>query len=197
MPEEKTLSNPTILATAAKVPLSPGKWEGDFWVQEDGYRVHRKWVEKYPHLYGPARQDPDEGQGNFELDDTLTKALEKINGLGSVYSTWSERHCSETAFYLSYNFIESSADVPPVPDFWIGEAHYWFMHITAGRLLKKEKDAEAGKSAAEKALELAMQCAPTVKELLKNPKVIAMLTGALGTGWVILPQVLKAIGISV
>jgi hypothetical protein len=171
-------------------------WDGDVWVEASGYRVARKWVELYPHLFGPLKQDPDAGTGDVELDDTLTKAMSKIEGLGSVYSTWMERHCSETAFYIAYNFVESKDDVPPVPDFWIKEAHYWYMHITAGRLLKKEKTAEAGKSAAERALEIAQSCAPTVKELLKNPKVIALLTGALGTGWVVLPEILKIVGIA-
>lgn len=190
-----------VIAGKTPAPLSPGKWEGDMWVQENGYRVHRKWVERFPHLYGPCRQDPDNGQGNLELDDVLTKALEKINGLGSVYSTWSERHSSETAFYIAYNFIESSDDVPPVPDFWLAEAHYWFMHITAGRLLKKEKVAEAGKAAADAEKTVAQSAVDTLQTwtglITANPevsrKVLSIAVSALAAGGIILPPVIQAI----
>jgi hypothetical protein len=174
-PLQKNSQTPTILTTA--------HWEGDVWVEASGYRVARKWVDLYPHLFGPLKQDPDEGTGNVELDDTLTKAMSKIEGLGSVYSTWMERHCSETAFYISYNFVNSSDDIPPVPDFWIKEAHYWYMHITAGRLLRKEKNAESAN------VELVAQLATCIPW----KKVAAAILAAAAAGGFILPDVAKAI----
>lgn len=159
-----------------------GHWEGDFWVDGD-YRVARKWCDLYPQYYGPCAIDPDHGQGDIELDDTLAKALAKIDGYGGMGSTSGERHCFQAAILLAYNFIESSADIPPVPKFWIPEGHYWLSGITTGRLLKKKKGSD------DFTIELAAQLATCVPW----KKVAAAVIAALAAGGIVLPEAIKTI----
>jgi hypothetical protein len=113
---EYTVTEPAQGVTGIPDPAAD-HWDGDTWAGAGGYRVARKWVEKYPHLYGPLATDPDHGLGDIELDDNLAKALRKIDGYGGIGSTSGERHCAQTAAYIAWNFIESSADIPPVPKF--------------------------------------------------------------------------------
>lgn len=103
--------------------------------------VDQKWIVKYPHLYGPGAKDPDEGQGDAEVDDFVSKLMAKYTGYGGTFSTWSERHAFITAANIGYIDVACSSDVPPVPDFWIGEGHYWLTGITMGRAARKVEEA--------------------------------------------------------
>lgn len=166
---------------------NPGMWQGDLWIEPDGYCVSKKFVEKYPHLYGPCAEDPDHGCGDTELkDDALAKLFEKVSGPGGIFSTAAEQHCYETAAEIGYNFVESSADIPPVPKFWLGEGHYWLSGITSGRLVKKKNVAEAAALALE-----------TLPGLLKNKEVLlritAIATVAMTAGVTVVPPLVQAI----
>jgi hypothetical protein len=180
----------SITTTPIGVPAIPstvtgtasGHWEGDTWIEPDGYRVDRKWVGKYQYLYGPLATDPDGGLGDVELDDNLARALRKIDGYGGIGSTSAERHCAETAAYIAWNFVESSSDIPPVPKFWIGEAHYWFMTITAIRQVKKKNLADS-----------AMAACTSLMGLMQNRKVLGAITAALAAGGVVLPPFVQAL----
>jgi len=99
--------------------------------------MDQKWVEKYPYLFGPNAKDPDEGKGEIECTDVVAKLMEKFTGYGGTFSTWSERHAFIYAAMIGYNDVTSSADIPPVPEFWVSEAHYWLSGITMGRMAKK------------------------------------------------------------
>lgn len=184
--------HPSVTASAIP-PASGGHWEGEYWVDGD-YRVHRKWCDHYPQYYGPCAIDPDHGQGDIELDDALAKALAKIDGYGGVGSTSGERHCFQAAFLLAHNFVESSADIPPVPKFWLDEAHYWMSGITAGRLLKKQKTAEQKQEVAETALETLTTWGGLIwsnKET--RAKVAGLVTSALVAGGIAIPPLVQAI----
>lgn len=117
--------------------LSPGKFVGDQWVQDDGYVVDKKWVAKYPALFGPLRQDPDGGFGEIESDDIIAKLSAKFTGYGGTFSTWTERHAFITFAGIGFNDVSSSADVPPIPDYFIGEMAYCYAGLTMGRAAKK------------------------------------------------------------
>jgi hypothetical protein len=176
---EYEVTGPTQGVTA--IP-DPAAGDGDSWAGAGGYRVARKWVEKYPHLYGPAATDPDYGLGNEELtDDLLAKLFARVSGEGGIFSTSAEQHCFETAAAIAYNFVESSDDIPPVPAFWTGEGHYWLMGITAGRLLKKKAVAETAAAACS-----------TLAGLLANRKVAGIAAAALAAGGVVLPPFIQA-----
>ncbi len=165
-----------------EVVTMSGNWEGDFWVDGD-YRVARKFVEKYFWLYGPGATDPDHGMGNIELDDELAKILRKIDGFGGVLSTAGERHCTETAAYIAWNFVQHEDDIPPPPTFWISDAHYWFMTITAIRLAKKKKEEE---DSFESRLQAAAAAIPW-------KKVIPIILAALAAGNIVLPDIITAL----
>jgi len=107
-------------------------WEGDVWVDGD-YRVERKWCELYPDMFGPLSKDPDEGQGEVECDDLISRFLNKFTGAGGTFSTWTERHAFIIASQIGYLCVKSSADVPPVPKFFLHESHYWRDGIIVGR----------------------------------------------------------------
>jgi len=136
-----TISAPPTTNLDSKKPLSPGNWEGDFWVQEDGYRVHRKWVEKYPACYGPARKDPDDGTGEIEVDDVVSQIFAKFTGYGGTFSNWTERHAFIIFGGIGYNDVQSSEDVPPIPDFFLTEMAYCYTGLSLGRATKKLEDA--------------------------------------------------------
>jgi hypothetical protein len=149
-----------------------GQWEGDFWVEPSGYRVARKWVDKYPALYGPNAKDPDGGQGGEELDDAIAKVLAKFTGYGGTFSTWTERHAFIIFTGIGYNDVKSSDDVPPIPAFFLGEMAYCYTGLSMGRAAKKIEDA-----------------APSLKTYA------AIFTGGAVAGN--LPQILKLLGINV
>ena len=193
-PEPYPGTTTTITGPATKKPLSPGKWEGDFWVQEDGYRVHRKWVEKYPALFGPCRQDPDGGQGDIECDDAIAKLLAKFTGYGGTFSNWMERHAFIIFAGIGYNDVESKDDVPPIPDFFLTEMAYCYTGLSMGRGAKKVGDAEQGKQQAQSALETLQTWTGLITA---NPdvtkKVASIAVSALAAGGIILPPVIQAI----
>ena len=168
----------------------------EYWIEPDGYTVEMKFVRKYPHLFGPCATDPDHGMGDIELDDALAQAFRKIDGYGGFGSTSTERHCGGTALMIGNNDVKSSADIPPVPRFWISEGQYWLLGITAGRLLKKKNLAEATTLALE-----------TLPGLLEDPATLKRITAIAGTAMAAgaiaippllqaLPGLLKTIGIS-
>ena len=99
--------------------------------------VDQKWIDKYPTLYGPGAHDPDGGKGDVELDDYLARVMNKYTGAGGTFSTWKERHAFIQGVAIGHLYVESSADVPPVPDFWAGEQHYWLTGLMMGRAAKK------------------------------------------------------------
>ena len=178
----------TITATtAANIPTS--HWDGDIWVEyfldTDGkikeYRVARKWTEKYPSLFGPCAEDPDEGNGEVELDDPISRVLNKFTGAGGTFSTWTERHAFIIFASIGYNDVESSADCPPVPRFFLTETQYCFSGLAFGRAAKKLENSD------------------TFSALLSNKKVIAAITAAAAAGGIVLPTlfqtVLRALGL--
>ena len=183
-----------ITVIAGKSP-NPGDYQTingeEYWVEPDGYAVKRKFVLLYPGWYGPLAVDPDHGHGDEECNDALSGILAKLQGFASwndkvtnyngMYSTNAERHCSEAALSIVPD-IKSSADVPPCPKFWISETHYWVGHIAIGRELDKYTEAK-DESAAMK----------TVKGLLTNEKVLAMVGTAAAAGAAALPTVVKII----
>ncbi len=118
-----------------------GKWDGDFWVEPTGYKVHRKWAEKYPALYGPLAQDPDEGQGEIECDDVISRLLAKFTGYGGTFSTWTERHAFIIFSGIGYNDVNSKDDVPPIPVFFLKEMAYCYTGLSMGRGAKKVEEA--------------------------------------------------------
>jgi hypothetical protein len=170
----------TIIATASSIPAS--HWEGDTWVEyfldTDGkikeYRVARKWCEKYPSLFGPCAEDPDEGNGEAELDDPISRLLNKFTGAGGTFSTWTERHAFIIFASIGYNDVESSADVPPVPHFFLTETQYCFSGLAFGRAAKKLEDSDS------------------FKGLLGNKKVVAVVAAAFTAGGAMLPSIVQA-----
>lgn len=199
--------HPTVTAATATVEQSGGRWEGDFWVEPDGYRVARKFVETFPDLYGPNAKDPDEGKGEIECTDAISKIFNLYTGQGGTFSTWSERHCFLNAFFIGRDYVESSADIPPVPYFWLTEAHYWRAGIMLGRASKKNGDLKnlvSDLMSQKETAEATTAALETVSGLLKNPetrkRVIAIAGTAAAAGGAILPSVvpyaLKLLGIS-
>jgi hypothetical protein len=116
-------------------------WDGDFWVSASGYRVARKWVDKYPALYGPLSQDPDEGQGEVECNDLIAQLLAKFTGYGGTFSTWTERHGFIIFGGIGYNDVTCSADVPPIPEWALKEMAYCYTGLSMGRAAKKLEEA--------------------------------------------------------
>lgn len=121
--------------------LSPGKFVGDMWVQEDGYQVSKVWVNKYPALFGPLRKDPDGGFGELETDDIISRISAKFTGFGGTFSTWTERHAFITFAGIGFNDVTTNGDVPPIPDFFVGEMAYCYTGLSMGRAAKKLDDA--------------------------------------------------------
>jgi hypothetical protein len=162
------------MKTRCKMPeeKKPGQWVGDYWVEASGYKVHRKWVEKYPALYGPNAQDPDEGNGEVECDDVIAKLLAKFTGYGGTFSTWTERHAFIIFAGIGYNDVTNKEDVPPVPEWALKEMAYCYTGLSMGRAAKKIEDA-----------------APSLKTYA------AIFTGGAVAGN--LPQILKLLGINV
>jgi hypothetical protein len=158
----------------------------EYWIEPDGYQVEMRFVRKYPALFGPLAIDPDHGQGDVECDDAISKIMNKLTGIGGTYSTWAERHCSIEAASIGYNDVETSADVPPCPKFWLSENQYWVGHLAIGREAKKQ--------------ELLKTASSTFTGLLQNKRVAALITAALASGSVIIPplaqQLLKLAGIA-
>lgn len=99
--------------------------------------VDPKWVKQYPDLYGPDAKDPDNGEGDFECNDAISQIVNKFTGIGGTFSTWSERHAFIIAAQIGYLNVHHDADVPPVPEFFQGEAHYWRTGIIMGRAAAK------------------------------------------------------------
>jgi hypothetical protein len=157
----------------------------EYFLSPDGkikeYRVARKWTEKYPSLFGPAAVDPDNGHGEAELDDVISRLLNKFTGAGGTFSTWTERHAFIIFASIGYNDVESSADVPPIPRFFLGETQYCYSGLAFGRAAKKLEDSDS------------------IKGLLSNKKVAAVLVAAFTAGGAMLPTiistVLKAVGL--
>jgi hypothetical protein len=118
-----------------------GHWEGDTWVEASGYRVARKWVENYPALFGPLAKDPDEGQGEVECDDMIARLLAKFTGYGGTFSNWTERHGFIIFSGIGYNDVQSSDDVPPIPEFFCKEMAYCYTGLSMGRGAKKLEEA--------------------------------------------------------
>lgn len=121
--------------------MADGKWDGDFWVTAKGTRYAKRWVEKYPSLFGPTAEDPDGGKGEEECNDVIAKLLAKFTGYGGTFSTWTERHAFIIFAGIGYNDVTSSADVPPIPEFFLSEMAYCYTGLSMGRAAKKLEEA--------------------------------------------------------
>lgn len=96
--------------------------------------IDQKWIDMYPELFGVNAQDPDEGHGEIELNDAITKLFQGIDGLGSIGNTWSERHALITGINIGLTL--QSLEYVPCPTFWAGEEHYFRSGITIGFMAK-------------------------------------------------------------
>jgi len=121
-----------------------GHWDGDFWVSASGYRVARRWVDKYQSLFGPLAQDPDEGHGDAECDDLVARLMAKFTGAGGTFSTWKERHAFIIFAGIGYLDVKSSDDVPPCPEFFLTEQQYVTSGLVMGRAAAKIEEAGPG-----------------------------------------------------
>ncbi len=140
--------------TPFKIETPTGHWDGDEWEEPSGRRVEKKWVLKYPAYFGPAAVDPDHGCGNEEISkEQILEAVKCIPGAsifvekfwtaGGTFSTWAEIHSFIVSSSIGYTDVEHSADVPPCPEFWLGESQYWVSGIAMGRASKKVEEAAA------------------------------------------------------
>jgi hypothetical protein len=128
---------PAIAVIAGSATPSPA-WSPVFSTTSgDGYVVDPKWVKQYPDLYGPDAKDPDNGEGDFECNDAISQIVNKFTGIGGTFSTWGERHAFIIAAQIGYLNVHHDADVPPVPTFFLKEAHYWRTGIIMGRAAAK------------------------------------------------------------
>lgn len=96
--------------------------------------IEQKWIEDYPYLYSKDAVDPDNGQGEIPLNDALVKQLEAIEGFGSLFNCWSERHAFITGFTIGITL--SQMENVPVPLFWYSEAHYFHSGVAIGFMSK-------------------------------------------------------------
>lgn len=92
--------------------------------------VDQYWIDNYPQYFGDKAKDPDEGNGDMPLDDALVKKLESIEGFGSLFNTWSERHSFITGITIGLT-LKEMVNVP-VPVFWYSEAHYFKSGVVIG-----------------------------------------------------------------
>jgi len=128
------------IAPSLKGPVAvPASYIGDSAIGSGGGSVTEdpKWAQLYPDLYGPTAKDPDNGTGDEDCNDEISKILNKYTGIGGTFSTWSERHAFIIGAQIGYLHVKSSADVPPVPVFFQDEAHYWRTGIIMGRSAAK------------------------------------------------------------
>lgn len=88
------------------------------------------WAKAYPEYYGPNAKDPDEGLGDQEVADLISKFTERFTGYGGTFSTWGERH----AFIVGYEIGMALEKIEPVPTpvFWSKESHYFKAGIACG-----------------------------------------------------------------
>lgn len=145
----QTISATTTTAPATSYVSGPspvptkvapvGHWENDgaIWITASGVKYYRKWVEKYPSLYGPMATDPDGGAGEVECTDAIAQILAKFTGYGGTFSTWTERHAFIIFAGIGYNDVNTSDDVPPIPEFFIPEMAYCYTGLSMGRATKK------------------------------------------------------------
>lgn len=171
----------TSSAITAATTEDPGHWEGDFWVV-NGYKVERKWKERYEWLY--INPDPD-GSGKIECDDAVAKFMAKFTGAGGVWSNYQERHATLYGFFLGYHYIESTADIPTIPEWCKEDAVYFLSGLFAGREYKKERTANDNLSALQTILGLLRN-----RETLKRIAAIAL--AALTAGGVLVPPAIEA-----
>jgi len=137
---------PTIIATS--VPdAAEGHWDGDFWVESNGYRVSRKWCDLLPGYYGPCRKDPDNGLGHVEFQNRINEIIAKVTGITGIADCSSEIHAAQAGGYVGYLYLTTSSDIPPVPVFWCtgptadNDSHYFLTGLIAGRAGRKIDDA--------------------------------------------------------
>ena len=137
--------HPTITATTIPDP-SLGHWDGDFWVEANGYRVSREWCDLLPGYYGPLRKDPDNGLGDIEFTNRMSDILAKVTGVTGLLDCSSEIHGLQFGIYVGYLYLTTRKDIPPVPIFWCGEgkkdndSHYVLTGFIAGRAGRKIDD---------------------------------------------------------
>ena len=92
--------------------------------------IEQKWIDDYPYLYGKTAIDTDNGHGEIPLNDALVKQLESIEGFGSLFNCWSERHAFITGYTIGMTL--SQMENVPVPEFWYSEAHYFHSGVAIG-----------------------------------------------------------------
>ena len=160
-----------------------GHFEGDYWVEDSGYRVHRKWCDLLPGYYGPMRKDPDDGLGDIEFSNRMNEILGKITGVTGILDCASEIHATQFGIYVGYLYLDSSTDIPPCPVFWAGggkqdnDSHYYMTGLIAGRAGRKIDSLEE----------------PAIGDLLKNKVVLGAIAVALAGGTIGGPSILTFI----
>lgn len=98
--------------------------------------VDQKWIDFYPQWYGPNAKDPDEGQGDVEVDDYISRLMAKFTGIGGAFSTWKERHAFIIGAEIGYLHVNKT-EIIPVPDFFVKENHYFYSGMIMGRATSK------------------------------------------------------------
>jgi hypothetical protein len=175
--------HPTVTASAIPDPAL-GHWEGDFWVEANGYRVSRYWCDLLPGYYGPCRKDPDNGKGHVDYPNRVNEIIAKLTGVTGVADCDSEIHALETGALIGYLYLTTRDDVPPVPVFWCtgptadNDSHYFLTGLVGGRGGRKIEQA-------------AKDAAPTLKTYATW-----LAAGGISVG-AVLKLILPAIGINV
>ncbi len=145
---------------------------------QEEYPIDQKWLALYPWLY----IDPDQGSGEIECDDTIAKFMAKFTGAGGTWSNWTERHATIYGYFIGYYYVKSSADIPAIPKWCSHDPAYFLFGIAMGRAAAKNGG-----------LNETIASLDSVTGLLKNGKVLALITGALAAGGIALPVVIQKI----
>ncbi len=134
-------------STGNQVPAAPatgaGHWEGDYWVESDGRKIARKWVDNFPEFYGPEAVDPDHGTGEAEADDIVSRWSARIMGVtyqpgyNGQFSNYNERHSFIGGINIGVTLSEIEA--VPTPSFWVDDAHYFKSGIAVGYAIRWAK----------------------------------------------------------
>lgn len=99
------------------------------------------WAELLPQYYGENATDPDEGCGDVELDDYVSRILNKFTGAGGTFSTWNERHAFIVGVQIGYLHMHQT-EIIPVPKFWLKESHYFLTGVMMGRGARKIEESK-------------------------------------------------------
>jgi hypothetical protein len=76
-----------------------------------------------PDLKPGYNYDPYKDEGG-EVDDFLSKILNKYTGAGGLLSTWRERHIAISGIWAGLRAAQF-ADIPDCPPLWMDEVQYY------------------------------------------------------------------------